>query len=453
MEYQDDEFSPNNNPGPRLGLGPFVDPQQRAQLVMAIRAAQQGGQGASAAPVKNSRPGAGASPLVDPQQLAQLLMAIRAAQQVRQGASAAQQTPPMQTLPASVLGPTHPFGAGVEAASGLGTLGPQLSVFSSDPNPAATAAKAGKIALLKSLLPAQANPPATQTPWNAASNVMVDMTAQMKAPSRIPRASAGPEVKPNLRVSDPKRVRTTLGELLRGIGGQQNAPLGVSPSGHLVRDVTYLTKAPSRIPRQYESGDYYSNVNKGWIKKNEGGSLLNGYVPRVKNGGDNSGVTIAAGFDLGQHKLADLRSYNLSADLIKRLSPYLGLTGQDARDALAKQPVRITRDEATQISDAAFDSNMNSVAQTFDKAAGAGAFARLPWRAQTVIGDLWYNMGNLPHPKVAPVFWKQVTTGDWEGAYRNLMNFSQADSRLAVRARDDAKLLRDAIDIGTLPSK
>src|SRR5260370_427992 len=59
MKYQDDEFSPNNNPGPRLGLGPFVDPQQRAQLVMAIRAAQQDVQGTSAAPGNafSSRPG------------------------------------------------------------------------------------------------------------------------------------------------------------------------------------------------------------------------------------------------------------------------------------------------------------------------------------------------------------------------------------------------------------
>src|SRR5260370_4558665 len=197
----------------------------------------------------------------------------------------------MQTLAASVLGPTHPFGAGVEAASGFGTLGPQLSVFSSDPNPAATAAKAGKIALLKSLLPAQANPPTTQTPENAASNAIVDMGQWMKAPSRIPRAAAVPDTKPNLkwRVSDPKQMRTTFGELTRGVRGPANAPLRVSPHGSLMRDLTYLGKAPSRIPRQYESGDYYSNVNKGWIKKNEGGSLLSGYVPVVNNGVANCG--------------------------------------------------------------------------------------------------------------------------------------------------------------------
>ena len=74
----------------------------------------------------------------------------------------------------------------------------------------------------------------------------------------------------------------------------------------------------------------------------------------------------------------------------------------------------------------------------------------MPWQAQTVIADLWYNMGDLRDPKVAHVLWRQVTTGDWEGAYRNLRNFSQRDPTLAARARRDAKLLRDAIDAGKL---
>src|SRR5262249_52129850 len=209
-----------------------------------------------------------------------------------------------------------------------------------------------------------------------------DVTSWTKAPSRIPRPVAGPEVKPDfdpsarksrvpwtpLRGSDPKQSRRTLDGLMRGIGGPQNPPLGVLPDGSLVRDLTYLAKAPSRIPRQYESGDYYSNVNSEWITKNEGGSSRKGYVPRVKGGSDNSGVTIAAGFDLGQHSLDDLRRLNLSDDLIKRLSPYLGLTGQAARDALAKQSVSISRDEAVQIDNAAFASYFNTAAQTFDQA-------------------------------------------------------------------------------------
>lgn len=213
-----------------------------------------------------------------------------------------------------------------------------------------------------------------------------------------------------------------------------------------MRDVTYGTKAPSRIPRQYESGEYYSNVNTGWIKANEGTKRY-GYVP--ENNRDNSGVTIASGFDLGQHSLAALRGFNLSADLIKRLSPYLGLKGQAARDALAKKGVSITQDEVAQIDRIVFPDKLNAAAQKFDKAAGTGAFARLPWHAQTVIADLWYNMGDLS--RSAPDFWGQVTTGDWVDAYKNLMNFTREDPILRKRAQRNAKLLRDGIDIGVLP--
>ena len=78
-------------------------------------------------------------------------------------------------------------------------------------------------------------------------------------------------------------------------------------------------------------------------------------------------------------------------------------------------------------------------------------FSDLPWQAQTAIADLWYNLGSLKDRRVAPILWKQVTAGDWEGAYRNLRSFS-GQKTLAERARRDAKLLRDAIDIGWLQS-
>src|SRR5260370_20335797 len=112
MGYQDDEFSSDNNPGPRLGVGRCVDPQQLAQRVMAARAAQQVGRGAGTSPANSRGVGVSTGPLVDPQRLAQLLMTIRAAQRGGQGASAAQPSAPPQALPVSVLGPTDPFAAG-----------------------------------------------------------------------------------------------------------------------------------------------------------------------------------------------------------------------------------------------------------------------------------------------------------------------------------------------------
>jgi len=274
-----------------------------------------------------------------------------------------------------------------------------------------------------------APPAAANANGSPAGGQVIDATPWINAPSRIPQA--GPDLKPpNLRFNNPQQQRATLAGLMQGVGSQT---------------------PPSFDPGQLQSGDSYSKVSTDWITANEGGSLLNGYVPRARKGTDQSGVTIGAGYDLGQHSAGDLRALNLPDDLIKRLTPYVGLQGQDARDALAKQPLSIGRGEANQIDQGAFDSYLNSAGDAYDQAAGEGAFAKLPWQAQTAISDLWYNMNDLR--KRAPDFWRQVTTGDWNGAYQNLQNFTQKDSRLADRARSNSFLVKDAIDHGTLPSQ
>lgn len=295
-------------------------------------------------------------------------------------------------------------------------------------------------------------------------------TGQDSAPAATTRGPGNStEGTPQLALpGSPNEVqqRRTLSRAVRGIRGSAPTPEGTSPSGTSIIDLTNQVNAPSRIPRQYDSGDYFSNVNDDVIVKNEGGSLLQGYVPRVRGGPDHSGVTVAAGFDLGQHSTTDLRNLGLSKDLVEKLSPYLGLTGQEARDALVKSPLVISSDEATEINTAAFKSYFDQAGRAFnqtknnlaggrtnadvamDPDGNAMEFSKLPWQVQTAIADLWYNMGDLR--VAAPQLWNQVTTGDWEGAYQNLRNFTQIDTTLAARARGNAKLLRDAIDMGAI---
>src|SRR5260370_6507194 len=148
---------------------------------------------AGARPITSHGPSLGTGPFVDPQQLTQLVRAARVARRA-QAPGAGQQSAP--ALPASVLEPTDPFAAGVA---------PQTPVLVPGPD-------AAKAAAIEKLRQAQANRQATQA--------IVDLGPQTKAPARIPRAAAVPEVKPNLgwRVNDPKRVRTTLDGLMRGKG-------------------------------------------------------------------------------------------------------------------------------------------------------------------------------------------------------------------------------------------
>ena len=281
-----------------------------------------------------------------------------------------------------------------------------------------------------------------------------------RVPPFLPRASAAAELGqlavPAAALPESANdawQRRAMSRLLRDLSRPSMTPMGVGPDGSLILNVGPQVNAPSRIPRQFDNGDHFSNINIGYIKKDEGGTQLTATVPKAKGGTDRSGVTIAAGFDIGQHSLAQLRGFGFPKDLTDRLSPYVGLTGQDARDALAKTPLTVTAPEAALINKTVLNSKLNAAAQAFDKAHGSpGAFSKLPWQAQTVIGDLWYNLGDLSD-KVhgAPKLWKQVTTGDWEGAYQNLMKFTQKPGTLFDRAQRAGKLLRSAIDSDSFP--
>ncbi len=63
-------------------------------------------------------------------------------------------------------------------------------------------------------------------------------------------------------------------------------------------------------------------------------------------------------------------------------------------------------------------SKFNEAGKAYNNASPIANFTDLPWQAQTVIADLWYNRGKLTSQD--PTFWRQVTGGDWEGALAHL---------------------------------
>ena len=88
-------------------------------------------------------------------------------------------------------------------------------------------------------------------------------------------------------------------------------------------------------------------IDYDFLSAREGGRKTKGYVPAASS--SNSGVTIATGFDLGQRNKKDLRLLSLSSPLIKKLEPYLGLTGSDAVSFLSETPLTITAAQALRI--------------------------------------------------------------------------------------------------------
>lgn len=196
------------------------------------------------------------------------------------------------------------------------------------------------------------------------------------------------------------------------------------------------------------SGTNYSNVDKGVIAKHEGGDLTTAYTLSPTKW-PNAGVTVGIGVDLGQQTAGGLSGMGVPQALVDKLSPYLGLTGTAAQSYLNAHPLTLTSTEDAALNDAVLSGYFNDLGSKFDDAAPDFNLSDLPWQAQTVLADLSYNLGDLA--TAAPNLWDQMTNGDWNAAYNNLMNFTNEDDVLKARAQADGALLKQAIDNCTLP--
>jgi len=193
-----------------------------------------------------------------------------------------------------------------------------------------------------------------------------------------------------------------------------------------------------------------AGVDWDFINEREG-VLTNGYVPpdEHKRPDANSGVTIAAGFDLGRRSVDDLRRLGLDDDLVTRLTPYLGLRGQAAGNYLNANPLNITPQQQQAIDTPTFISSYNRVAGNYNAAQTTGTrFQDLPRSAQTAIFSVAHQYGTNLAART-PNFWTQVITGRWQDVHDNLQNFGDAHTS---RRQLEGGLILDAINAGNLPA-
>ena len=157
------------------------------------------------------------------------------------------------------------------------------------------------------------------------------------------------------------------------------------------------------------------NIDFDFIKANEGFELQ-GYVPVDKNNKPlgHSGVTIASGFDLGQRCLKDISGF------YKELAHTLCISEEEGNkiNNFAK------RQEIGRLQEKWYDKTNSD-------------FKLLPQNQATVIASVAFQYGDLESK--TPKFWAQITSGDWEAAYNNLLNFGD---RYPSRRKREAKYLR-----------
>lgn len=199
-----------------------------------------------------------------------------------------------------------------------------------------------------------------------------------------------------------------------------------------------------------DNGNPGNKIDWGFISAHEDGPYPTVMTVPNQNGTviDDSGPTIAGGFDLGHRTVDGLKALNLSNGLIISLTPYLGHHGQEAVTFVQSHPLTITSTQVNQINSAIHSATLARAVTTFDNAVGkTGAFYSLPAGVQTALADFAFNFNTLDR---FPVFWSQITHSDWDGAINNLKTWGGSAPGLVKRRNDEANLLQLALNDGSI---
>jgi len=184
------------------------------------------------------------------------------------------------------------------------------------------------------------------------------------------------------------------------------------------------------------------------LEKFEKARDLDGYVPKIENPttgrietDPSSGITVATGFDLGQHNEAELKAMGLKPDIVKKLRPFLGLKGASAVAEHQKNiGFQLTPSEALEIDKAVWGSKMKKLEGVFNKHSSKGRkFTDIPPAAQAAIGSLHYNIGF--NPNRVKRYWKHVFDEDWPSTISELKNFQSNPPELDRRRKAEGEYL------------
>lgn len=179
-------------------------------------------------------------------------------------------------------------------------------------------------------------------------------------------------------------------------------------------------------------------VDWSFIKKLEGFELK-GYVPYDKEGGVESGVTICAGFDLGQQTVSSLMKFNLPPEIYAKLHRYAGVRGFKAKQLLKNSPLTLSKKEGDIVDNIVKQMYFLKVQKEYNDNSDI-TFSFLESAKQTVVCSVAFQYGSLK--KRCPRFFKYATRGQWDKVVQELRNFGDD---YPVRRNKEADLLESSL--------
>jgi hypothetical protein len=183
----------------------------------------------------------------------------------------------------------------------------------------------------------------------------------------------------------------------------------------------------------------FKNVNFNFIKEQEGGNSLKGYIIK---GFDKSGVTVGVGFDLGQYNASELSG--LPDSITDKLKPYLGLKGKDAEKRLNEIPLKITQKESDIINKFIKTKILTKLKEDWEKSSSDISFDELSTEQATAVANIAFQYGNT---KILSFdFWQYATNNEWNKVYNELMNFRDKSKSINKRHKKTGKYLKGFLD-------
>lgn len=190
--------------------------------------------------------------------------------------------------------------------------------------------------------------------------------------------------------------------------------------------------------RDVELDEIPTNIDSAFLGQQEGAAKTTAYVPKDKAGKalDSSGVTIGTGVDLGSKDKNYFR-YLDDADLVAKLEPYFGKKKDAAISALNKTPLTLTAEEVKKLDTYVKKLEFRTLKNKWNSSSDV-KWEDLPSGKATAVASVYYQYGPAMFKHN---FWTQTTTGLWDAAYNNLMNYG--DKYPSRRKREAAILKKD----------
>jgi len=183
----------------------------------------------------------------------------------------------------------------------------------------------------------------------------------------------------------------------------------------------------------------FKNVNIDFIKKQEGGDSLKGYIVK---GFDKSGVTVGVGFDLGQYNAGELS--DLPDSILNKLKPYLGLKGKNAKKRLDEIPLKITQKESDIINKVIKKKILTILKKDWEKSSSQIPFDELSTEQATAVANIAFQYGNAGI--LSFDFWDYATNNEWDKVYKELMDFKDKSQSVNERHKKTGKYLKVFLD-------